>query len=211
MVTSWLSMEASMFPPKATPNRCHWSLDEPLIRYGRPKIPCMVEAPDGNCWQPPKHAPPLSRSLGSTLCRVDPSGRGRTSRVGRDSSSVLEVVTRIGSIVQPRIGSSSRDRFVWRGAGEAIAWDWTPADRRSSIHAWIDPWRRGTWFRLRSVRSRVPDCDCLHFGGVLSGLGMERCFPTKEAVLTKSVGMLVGGAGLYSLGQLWRLAPLARW
>jgi urease accessory protein len=42
----------------------------------------------------------------------------------------------------------------------------------------------------------------LHFGGVLAGLGIKRYVPSKESLVTSSLGLLFGGAGVYLFSQI---------
>lgn len=120
VVTSWLLMEVPMFPSKAVPLRCHWSLDEALIRDGVPKCLCMqggrTVTSDGSrnmsLHEPDHQDPP---SVAWTRRATD----GPVGSAG-DSSSVLEVATRVGLILQPRIRPPSRARFLWPGADHGL-------------------------------------------------------------------------------------------
>jgi hypothetical protein len=103
MVTSRLLVEVPMFPSKAVPLQCNRSLHEALIRHDVPKRLCMrvgrTVTSDGfrNLpFQEQDHLDPPS------VARIHQAADGPAGSAG-DSSSVLKIATRIGSIAQPRI------------------------------------------------------------------------------------------------------------
>ena len=42
----------------------------------------------------------------------------------------------------------------------------------------------------------------LHFGGVVAGLGIKRYLPSKQSLVTTTLGLLFGGAGVYLFSQI---------
>ena len=42
----------------------------------------------------------------------------------------------------------------------------------------------------------------LHFGGVIAGLAIKRYVPSKEKLITTTLGLLFGGAGIYLFSQI---------
>ena len=42
----------------------------------------------------------------------------------------------------------------------------------------------------------------LHFGGVVVGLGIKRFIPARESLVATTLGLLLGGAGIYLFSQL---------
>ena len=120
MVTSWLSMEVPMFPAKAVPLRCHWGLDEAPIRRDRAKCLCMRggrRVTSDGCRHLSLHERD-QQDLPSEARTHQPAG-GPVGSAG-DSSSVIEVDTRVGLILQPRIRPPSRARFLWPGADHGL-------------------------------------------------------------------------------------------
>jgi len=103
MVTSWLSMEVPMFPSKAVPLWCDWSLNEPLIRRDGPNVNACKggrTVTSSRCRNMPFHEPDhLSQPC---VARTRQAADGPVGAAG-DSSSVLEGATRAGSIVQPEL------------------------------------------------------------------------------------------------------------
>lgn len=141
MVTSWLSMEVPMFPSKAVPLRCHWSLDEALIRRDGPKCLCMRvgrTVPSNGRRNTSLHQPDHQ---GSALCSMDPSGGAWTSRVCW------------GFVVRTRSRYTSRlDRAT---PNRVFVEDLIPmAGRRSLAHSNVGTLRKRGW-RLAPNRCAV--------------------------------------------------------
>ena len=92
-----------MFPSKAVPLRCNWSLDEALIRHQGPQCLCLRGAwlvIIGGYRNMSLHEPD-QQDL-PAVARTHQAGVGPAVSVGI-RSSVLKVATRVGSLAQPGI------------------------------------------------------------------------------------------------------------